>query len=337
MVKINKSDRAIIPRKLQRGFLVEARKRLKASDKDLAKVLSVSPRTVRDWTNEKYSLSVDTIKKISELSTVATPPYEIRSQYWYVHKGAKLGGQKTYEKYGYAFGNPEKRLSQWKKWWEKTGKFKKVVNRKTIKKPKRSKELAEFVGILLGDGGISERQVIVSLNNATDKEYTLYVHSLIHKLFGVKASINPRKGVLVSNITVSRTDLVDYCISIGLVKGNKIKQKIDIPDWIKKKPLFSKYCIRGLIDTDGSIFNECHRIKGQLYCYPRLSLVSYSQPLRESVCGLLRNLGFNAKLRTSRAVSIENAADIERYFRIIRTSNLKHRVRFEKFRKRKRA
>lgn len=333
MAELNNTNRGIFSQGIQRTFILEAQKQAGISTKELAGILGVNHRSVNAWKNEDYSLPLQNAQKISEISGVEIPPHEIRDRYWYVHKGAKIGGKKTYEKYGYAFGNPEKRKAEWKKWWNTSGRFKQIVQRRSIKEPRYSKKLAEFIGILLGDGGISERQVIVSLNNVTDKEYILYVCDLITALFGIRPSINPRSDALVSNVTVSRTDLVDYCITLGLLKGNKVRQQIDIPAWVKDNTGFSRLCIRGLMDTDGSIFNECHRIKGRLYCYPRLSLVSYSKPLRESAFAILKSLGFDAKIRNNRSVSIESLPDIHRYFKVVGTSNPKHRVRFEKFTK----
>lgn len=50
---------------------------------------------------------------------------------------------------------------------------------------KYSKELAEFIGIMLGDGNISPTQVSVCLGTKED-EYRDYIINLITKLFGAK-------------------------------------------------------------------------------------------------------------------------------------------------------
>ena len=92
--------------------------------------------------------------------------------------------------------------------------------------------------------------------------------------------------------------------------GNKIKQQIDIPQWIYSRISFQKACMRGLMDTDGCIFSERHKIKGKLYCYPRLSLVSASAPLRQSVCSILEKLDFSPKIRNNRSVQLERKEDI---------------------------
>jgi len=181
--------------------------------------------------------------------------------------------------------------------------------------------LAEFVGIVMGDGGITKRQVAITLNYKTDKLYAVFVSNIIKELFKIKPAIYFRRKESLINIVVSRTRLVEVCESIGLKIGNKLKQGLDMPQWIKKDRFFSSTCIRGLIDTDGCVFSECHKIKNKKYCYPRLCLTSYSPKLCSSVAGILKELGFSPKIRIGRNVQLENKQDIIRYFSLINTHN----------------
>lgn len=123
-------------------------------------------------------------------------------------------------------------------------------------------------------------------------------------------------------------ELVKFCQSIGLKIGNKLKQNLDLPEWIKKHKSFKISCIRGLIDTDGCLFNECHRINGKIYCYPRLCFTSYSKNLRLSVFQILKELGYSPKIRTTRNVQIENREEIIKYFRLVGTHNLNLQKRY---------
>jgi len=50
---------------------------------------------------------------------------------------------------------------------------------------------------------------------------------------------------------------------IGLVLGNKVKQQIDIPEWIKSNNNFSLACVRGIIDTDGCFYTNSHYINSK--------------------------------------------------------------------------
>lgn len=184
----------------------------------------------------------------------------------------------------------------------------------------------------MGDGGITKRQVTVTLNKEDDRLYVLYVTKLIKGLFGVEPSLYTKNnGEKAVNIVVSRTHLVKCCSTLGLKIGNKIKQNLDIPEWVQNEKLFLLACIRGLVDTDGCMFQETHRIKGRSYSYPRLAFTSASPPLRLSVTRALEDIGLHPRLRTKRNVQLEVGAEIRKYFKVVGTSNPKHRERFNKF------
>jgi len=318
----------------QHQFLLKATKNLKFSWSLFADEIKVHKRTLNDWRREKYSLPYGVFKKISKLAKLKMPRgVKIEEPFWYVHKGAKLGGIAVYKKYGKIGGDSGIRKQKWSEWWEKKGKYnpKKYFVTKKIVVPRIGIELAEFVGIMIGDGGITNRQIIVTLNRKTDKLYSIFVRDLIEKLFGVKASMNIRKEESVVNITVSRIRLVSFCKSIGLKIGNKLKQNLDIPTWVKENKSFKIFCLRGLVDTDGCFFVERHKINKKKYCYPRLSFVSYSKYLRDSVFEILKELDFSPKIRNNRSVQLENIDDIKKYFNLVDTHNSKHKERFKSF------
>lgn len=325
--------RVIFPQTKQREFLRNVAEVSGLSWPLIAEKIGVHRRTLFDWRREKYSVSLSSLKKMCDIANFAFPEgVEIKEPFWSVGKAAKIGGNVTYKRYG-TIGDPKIRKKKWQEWWEEKGKINpnKWFITRAVNFPEKSEELAEFVGIMMGDGGITERQVTVTLNSATDKDYLNFVKELMEKLFLVEPRVSKRKNELAVTLKISRTNLVSFCQSIGLLVGNKIKQNIDIPTWVKDNLEYVIPCIRGLMDTDGCIFLETHDIKGKKYCYPRLSLVSASPNLRFSVYKALKNLGFSPKIRNSRSVQIEKNEEIKKYFDKIGTSNLKHRNRYREF------
>lgn len=318
----------------QRRFLLKATKNLKLPWSLFADKIGIHKRTLNDWRREKYSLPYGVFQRISNFAELKIPrDIKIKDPFWYTSKGGKLGGIATYKKYGKIGGNSKIRKQKWLEWWEKKGKYNpnKYFVTKKIVVPQKGAELSEFVGIMIGDGGITNKQIIVTLNYKTDKLYSLFVRNLIKKLFRVKASMNVRKEESVVNVTVSRIRLVSFCKLIGLKVGNKLKQNLDIPTWVKKDKNFKIFCLRGLVDTDGCFFIESHKINKKKYCYPRLSFVSYSKRLRSSVFKTLEELEFSPKIRNNRSVQLENQKDIKRYFNLVGTHNPKHKQRFKSF------
>jgi len=331
--KYYQTERRIIFRAgKQHQFLLKATKKLKLSWLLFANKIGVNKRTLFDWRKEKYSLPHNVYSRILFFTGFKAPKnIEIKEPFWYVLKSSKSGGIATYKKYGRIGGNPKVRKQKWLEWWEQKGKYNssKYFLPKKIIIPRKGAELSEFVGIMIGDGGITKKQVIVTLNYKKDRLYSIFVKDLIKKLFGVKASMNFRKNESVVNVVVSRVQLVFFCKSIGLKIGNKLKQNLDIPAWIIKNRKFRIPCLRGLIDTDGCFYLEKHKINNKKYCYPRISFVSYSKQLRFSVFKILKELEFSPKIRNNKSVQLENKKEIRKYFNLVGTHNPKHKQRFD--------
>ncbi len=275
-------------------------------------------------------MNFEAAKKLSKASHITlSDDVEIRDRYWYVHKGAKKGGYASIKKQGGRIGNPENQKHGWREWWEKIGKFRQPpqFHAKMIHKPRKSVQLAEFIGIMMGDGGMHKYQAVITLHHIDDREYIDFVSRRIQKLFRIKPALYhiPRSSVF--NIVVSRAAMVTYLHSLGLPIGNKVKQQFDIPDWIKENKKFVIACVRGLVDTDGSVFTHSYKVKGKWYHYKKLSFTSYSEPLRFSVAKILADLGMSPRV-TRKDVRLDSISDMEKYFSIIGSHNPKHLKRY---------
>lgn len=335
MVESLISNRALFPSKQsQKKFLDDVKKRLNVSWTKLADISDVNSKTLRDWKNGKFNMSHKAACSLSKISNISLPKtIKIRSWNDHLKNICTEGGQERLRKYGAVCLNEKYRKSQFKKWWDKTGKFKKqpILERKLINYPKRNSELAEFVGIMMGDGGISKYQLTVTLHKKDDKEYGEFVTSLIEKLFHVPVSVQPRKRDNATNYVVSRIELVHHCVNkIGLKQGNKIRQQIDIPDWIKQNKKYSIACIRGLVDTDGSIFTHRYKVNGKLYSYKKMGFTSRSKPLIDSVFKILDSMDLSPRItKNYDDVRIDSIENMKNYFKLIGTHNPKHLKRYE--------
>ena len=279
--------RVLLPLGKQKRLITKIEKIMSVSE--MARLCNRSERTIRDWRREKITADFGCLQKLCKKSGVPFPKAaQLLDRYWYAHKGGQLGGRVLVQKYGRVGGNPEYRKTKWREWWEREGKRMNAKNPiligKPVQKPTYSANLAEFVGIVLGDGGISKYQVVVTLHITDDKEYSEYVASLLRKLFRTRVGISYRPKSSVVNIVISRIELVNYCTKIlGLKIGNKVAQQVDIPNWIKQNKKYSIACVRGLVDTDGSIFTHSYKVNGKWYHYKKFAFTSLSRPMLNSV------------------------------------------------------
>lgn len=193
--------------------------------------------------------------------------------------------------------------------------------RKDFNIPKcRSEELAEFFGIMLGDGKLSPFQVIVTLGNK-EKSYAEHVCELFNKLFNVKPKIGIRKqgyiDVYLSSVVLSR-----WLQKEGLV-FNKVKNQVGVPKWIIANRKYCESFLRGFFDTDGSIYKLKYGIQ--------ISFTNYSFPILESLQTMLFKLEYKPSRISSHKVYLTQRGDVSRFFKEIKPSNLKHLKRFEEF------
>ena len=207
------------------------------------------------------------------------------------------------------------------------------ITLKSISVPRHSTFLAEFLGILMGDGHLSEYQTSITTNSKTDREHALFVSKLGEKLFRVSPFVRENRKENAMDIVFSSKRLVEFMSSLGMPQGNKIKNNLRIPLWVKESTEYSKAFIRGLFDTDGCIYLDKHCINGRIYYYLGWAVTSYSISFRSDIVRMLKRLGFAPTCRLSqRSVYLRKQSEVDSYFSSIGTNNQKHYKRFIQFR-----
>lgn len=334
MAELLNYKRAFFPKGKQRAFILESKADLGCTWTDFAALAKTSVRNLSGWRAEKNSMSLHAVQEICKKRCMKLPTtIVVRDAFWNASTAAKVGGKAIIKKYGKVGGNETYRKQKWHDWWRREGKYKQnsITHPQSFKKAHPSPRLAEFFGIMLGDGGMNTYQFTITLNTVTDKAYLKFVTELIENLFDVPVGIRILQGVAATRIFVSRVTLISYLNSLGLTKGNKITRQIDIPLWILHNDSYARACLRGLIDTDGCIILHRYRSKGSVYHYTKIGFTSRSQPLVDSVCTILSHLEIKHRvMKNGYDVRIEACKDVERYFRIVGTHNLKHLKRYKK-------
>lgn len=302
---------------------------------ELSALCHISSRTLRDWVRARYTANLMVSQFLSKKFLVNLPTKsEILEPYWYIRKIARRGALARQKIYG-LLGNRETRrkggiVSQQmrRKYPEKYRRLGCIV-RKKIKPLRPSIHLAELIGILLGDGGLTDTQARITLNRTTDHQYANFVSQLMKRILGEKPSVTRRQNVI--NLTLSGVSYVESLERLGLRRGNKVKNQVVIPSWIVKNRNYSTACLRGLIDTDGGVYFHHHITHGIPYVHLGLTFTNHSRPLIVGAENILKSHGFSPSVTQHKRLYIYNLGEVKRYFLVVKSHNPKHQKRLKKY------
>lgn len=311
----------------QKKFLTEVSNKSGFSTEKLAKIAKIHSRSFRDWKREKFTMTFVAAKKFVELFNVPLPEdKKIMIQRWQQVKenASRIGGLAHFRKYG-SPGTLEGR---------RKGGIKAIANLRRdgfipyVKKYSLpigfNEKLAEYVGIMLGDGSITPGQCNITLNCVADRKYVYFVSELEKNLFGEAPKLYKRKDSRALVLYYNSRFIIRYLLSIGLKIGNKVRQQVDAPDWTKSSLRYKMACLRGLMDTDGGVFLHRYKVNGKEYFYKKICFSNKSVPLLAFVKETLEELGFTPKMINNvvnKQVWLYNNTEVMDYLEKVGTSN----------------
>jgi len=171
--------------------------------------------------------------------------------------------------------------------------FKIHFNAKAIKTPSiATKQLGEIAGFFIGDGAMSINKrgtgrLIFTIND-DDEDVRNYLCKMIKDLFGIKPTLQKKKGDKSTNYFFASTVLVHWLKQIGIEKKNSYEA--DIPEIVFRGGRnFASGFLRGLFSADGFISDEGY-----------ISLSSVSERLIWNTQILLLSLGIPARISVSK-------------------------------------
>ncbi len=329
-------SRVLFTKDHQKNFFHRIKEKSRLSTSDLGKLLGISGRSYRDWVSAKTLPTLSGIQKLSQNFNVLLPEIvEIREENWsgrlYGSKAAKIRSQKhgivgTIEgrKKGGKISQQRRRDNP--EYYQKLG----CITPNQFKYPPKSEDLAEFIGVILGDGGITESQCQITLHKQDDANYSQYVLKLISKLFGYEATLINRKNQNAIVIVISGINFIKILEKFGLRVGNKVKNQVDIPAWIINEPVFLRSCMRGLFDTDGGSILHKHTVFNHEYVHFNLCFSNFSKPLLQNFFDGLKQAGIKPSIN-KHCVMIYNASGVLKFFNLFHPNNQKHWERYQNF------
>ncbi len=205
----------------------------------------------------------------------------------------------------------------------------------------KNSDSAELIGIALGDGHISDKstEMNISLNGVDDPEYLNYVINFLGKIFDISLediTIDTYYDKKLSLIRFTKLTYLKALIGLGFTPGDKVKNQIDVPSWVFTDISFIKRCLKGLIDTDGTI----HINKGYK-CF-RIVFRNASEPLVESFKRMCNILGIStgsvlhsdvfdkrySKYYRSYYVNVSAKKDVRNFLNLVQPKKLEYRRKY---------
>ncbi|MBI2038884.1 MAG: LAGLIDADG family homing endonuclease [Candidatus Niyogibacteria bacterium] len=156
----------------------------------------------------------------------------------------------------------------------------------------RDKKLrAYIVGLALGDGNLSNPNGrAVRLRITCDKRYKKLLHHIaksLQRLFPDNSVniVNQRSCADVSVYSNHLPKLLEWRWD----GGPKDKQNVAVPPWIKQRAIYTKECLRGLLQTDGSLYHD----RG----YPMINFVNTCETLAHDAFSMMRSIGYSPTMQ----------------------------------------
>jgi len=151
-----------------------------------------------------------------------------------------------------------------------------------------NKNTAYVIGVSIGDGNLScSNNRAVRLRITCDNKYPgireNIIKSLKRMLPNNKVSEYVRKSNCVDVYCYS--NLLESVLGWKAKGGSKYIQKISVPSWILNNDSYIKYCLRGLIETDGSVYSD------RKYTY--VNFTTIIETLKIDVVMMINKLGYS--------------------------------------------
>lgn len=199
--------------------------------------------------------------------------------------------------------------------------FKEKYIEKKVKTPEMGEDLAEIFGILNGDGHVSEDSEICVVISSLEKEYFRHMKKLFEKTFGLEFK-RYQQTTRLKLRTYSKNLAKILNKNFGLPRGNKLK-KLKIPRIVFNKKEWLRAYIRGLFDTDGSVYI---RRKKDIV----VEIISANPEYLKEIKNALNSLGFICGI-SGKNLYIYRKRMVSKFFKEIKPSNSKHLKKFESY------
>lgn len=319
----------------QKEFLQDALLLSNKTQKEFAKNYNIPKSTLQKWIYEDRLLP-------SEIFDFITKEFLTLTKYkkWIIEEkpdnwGRVIGGKEAYKSIVKKYGKKE--IVRRRKKAIKNSLLAREEAYKNFALNLEDKHFLEFYGALIGDGWTSALKykkkkrsywwVGISGNLKLDRQYHSYLTKLILKLFS--------KSPMVKEYPKSNSRYLIFChkpLIILLKKTLKFptgrkKEKLSLPNKIRTNWHLLKHVIRGIFDTDGSLYFDKTPAKKP---YPVISISMRQQFLLNQIRKQLLKQGFKVRMRENELI-LKGNKQLQKWMQEIGSSNDRHYLKYKKW------
>lgn len=307
----------------QKDFINCVCRRLDVSPRKLCLLygtrLGVGYSAIKRYRREEILLSLSLVEELCQITGLPFQRLEVTGllpDNWGAVKGGKKGIRALFVK----------RSENLREWRAKGGRVARARHPskedKKIVLPMLNNKLSEFIGIHLGDGTLTEHFVKITQDYRYDMPYVFYIAGLTMELFGKQPTIRREKGSNLVYVQLFSKKVCEYLHSKwAMPYGDKIKGIAMVPNEIMKNKQFTICCLRGLIDTDGSVSKDGNSIS--------IRFSSHNKTLVDQVEDIGKSLGIFT-FRNPLETGTRSWDNVVKYFRVVGSSNPRHIIRFHR-------
>ncbi len=312
-------DRVIFKEPKQKEFMRVVCKNLSLKEFIQKHQLKIKYTTFRDYNSGKRSLPINLFQIFCKIANVNQNNLniKIKAQNWGAVKGGKRGIKTLFAKY-------KDSLDVWRAKGGKESGYHKQKLKKIILPSKNDERLSELVGAYLGDGTFTNYFIRICGDKRYDIPYFQYLSNITSNMLGINPTIRAVKSKNQLYFEIYSKSFCDFFKKLGIKTGDKMTNNTKIPKEFLKNTKLTRACIRGLIDTDGSVSKDGNSFS--------IRFTSHDKALLKQMTNITKSLDLFT-FKTGQEIGTRNKSKVLNYFSKVGSSNLRHIVRFCEFTK----
>jgi intein/homing endonuclease len=188
---------------------------------------------------------------------------------------------------------------------------------------KPTEPMVELIGATLGDGNIYDRKHYVEYTGDPIKDVHYFTHVLL-PIINDETGKNPRLFVRDRGLRfrIFSKSFVEWLKKMGIPSG-EAKGMAKAPEFIASDMKLMKRCVRGVHDTDGSVYFDMR--PAYLRPYPRIELHMKNIDLVNQVSGFFSDIGIaHSYVRTKNSIETSGVDALRGFLRKVGFSNVHH-------------